>query len=366
MMDRPGDIELDLSAEDRRLLDELSEVGFDPRVLDGYPPDQRRRAERLLDLLGLLRDYPVEDGDEALVQATMDRVEQIGSAVHGGLSPEDRRILDTLAESGFAPEAVESLAAVDRARAEKVMGLLRLLDEYPVEPADETLVHATLALIDRHESDRGRRMTIDPQEVEAVRSRQRRRLPIPNFVSAAAAILICASVVLPILNSLRQQQLEHKTQDNLRYVTRAVNSYASDFNGTIPAARAGLTETVWSAFADAINLTPMVEHNYCRLNAPKDEDAAAKWQARVNDWQQSNLILFMGADNPVLDAIREGRRDARLSITLSEDPGRRNLLSQDSAILWLRQPRTAPDSSFWRPRGVQALRDDIHPDDPGR
>ena len=65
----------DLSPEDERLLDALIECGFelDALSLEG---EERERAENILNLLGLMNDYPVEDSDPALVDATMARVDR--------------------------------------------------------------------------------------------------------------------------------------------------------------------------------------------------------------------------------------------------------------------------------------------------
>ena len=63
----------ELCPEDRRLLAELAETGFDPETLAALTPAERERAERLMGLLDLLRDYPVEDGDDTLVHATFAR-----------------------------------------------------------------------------------------------------------------------------------------------------------------------------------------------------------------------------------------------------------------------------------------------------
>jgi hypothetical protein len=64
----------ELSPQDQRLLDALIECGFDAGALQ-LPAPQRRRAESLARLLGLLNDYPVEDADPALVDATLARID---------------------------------------------------------------------------------------------------------------------------------------------------------------------------------------------------------------------------------------------------------------------------------------------------
>ena len=363
-MDVLGDLPFELSPEDRRVVDELVEAGFSRRAVEAMPSSDRRRAEKLLAMLGLLHDYPVEDGDETLVRLTLERVEQArDGGASGDLSPDDQRVVDALAESGFDPEVLEGMSAQDRPRAESVLSLLSLLDAYPVEEGDETLVHATLAGIDRYEAERGTRMKLDPADEKVLRGRGARRIPLPNFISVAAVILIGASVVLPIMHGLRQQQLEMRSLSNLRYVTHAVDNYASDNGGTVPTARAGLSQSLWSAFTDAINLTPMVEQDYCRLNSPQPSEPQRVLTA---DWWQSNMILFIGDRNPFIEAIREGRFDAPITVTLRQGQPRRSMLTRDAAILWLQQPRFTQERSLWRPRGMMWMKEEIHPDEPER
>jgi hypothetical protein len=67
----------DLSPDDKRLLDALVEAGFDPASVPVDSPADRGRLEALLGLFELLEDYPVEDPDEALVPATLARVERV-------------------------------------------------------------------------------------------------------------------------------------------------------------------------------------------------------------------------------------------------------------------------------------------------
>ena len=78
------------------------------------------------------------------------------------LSPQDQRLLDALVECEFDPEALEALSAEDRQRVGALMKLLDLLNDYPVEDADDALVHATLARIDRHEEETASRMSFSP------------------------------------------------------------------------------------------------------------------------------------------------------------------------------------------------------------
>jgi hypothetical protein len=280
------------------------------------------------------------------------------------LSPDDQRVLDEFCASGFDEQALQRLAPGDRPRAERLVQLLGLMRDYPVEDGDETLVHATLAGIDRHESERAQRMTIDPMEAQELRARRLRRLPLPSLVTVAATILIGASIILPILHNLRQEQVDMKRLNNLRYVSVAVDNYAADYDGAIPTARAGLSG-VADAFADTINLTPLIEQQYCQINEPEPEEYESSPAGR---WFGSNRVLFLGDRNPIIEALRRQHRlDRPLLITFGHDRGRRNILTAEGAILWLDQPTMqAEEPPLWRPRGVLWLADDIHPRPPRR
>ena len=103
------------------------------------------------------------------------------------LCTEDCRMLDRLVESGFDVEQLEPLSDEERERAHALENLFGLMEHYPVEDAQDTLLHATLARIDRDEDERADRMSI---ETGAVRS----RISFPDFITVAAMVLIMASV----------------------------------------------------------------------------------------------------------------------------------------------------------------------------
>ena len=64
-----------LSPQDARLFDALVECGFDLDAL-ALTDDDRRRAQTLIRLFDLLHDYPVEDADPALIDATLARIDR--------------------------------------------------------------------------------------------------------------------------------------------------------------------------------------------------------------------------------------------------------------------------------------------------
>lgn len=85
-----------LSPADERVLDLLAEHGFDHAALDHLPAPDRPRGERILAAFRLLDDYPVSDGDETLVHATMARI-----ALHAERQSAQFTLIPEPAAAGF-------------------------------------------------------------------------------------------------------------------------------------------------------------------------------------------------------------------------------------------------------------------------
>src|SRR5690606_35929383 len=129
------------------------------------------------------------------------------------LPPDDQRLLDALVEAGFDVERMGPLTRDERARVDRLMTLFSLMNDYPSDDADETLLNATLARIDRHEDARADRMNIENAVDAAPRGISFR---LPDFISVAAVMLIAAAVLWPMLNTLRQRSIAETCNSNLR------------------------------------------------------------------------------------------------------------------------------------------------------
>ena len=218
------------------------------------------------------------------------------------LSDADRRLLDALVESGFDPAGLEGLGEAERQRAEVLTNLFGLLDDYPVEDADETLIHATLARVDRHEAERAARMSFDLQQAEEAAGR-RRLIRIPDFVSVAAVILIVASVALPVMSQLRERSIDSGCANNLRLVGYGFSNYAADFDGMMPMARAGFGRS-WDQADNFLNLAPLIDGEYCELgclSCPGHDDLATesysyRWQSpdAPVSWEGARVTVVLG------------------------------------------------------------------------
>jgi len=206
-----------LSSADQRVLDALVEARFDLTRLEAHlgPIDDvtRQRAEMLVSLFELLNDYPVEDGGAHLIDLVMHQLDQIETAAaaptsqsaHGDhliaarsvLREDDARLLDLLVEHNFDRLAIERLTEIERRRVDRLSAVFSLLESYPVQSGDRALIDAAMARVQQHDFKRAR---LEAAMQSEAKTDGRRRRRMPDFISAAAIILLCASVLWPMWN----------------------------------------------------------------------------------------------------------------------------------------------------------------------
>jgi hypothetical protein len=289
---------------------------------------------------------------------------------NGRLSAADQRVLDALVECGFDPEALEAMPPDGQKRAQAVLSLFGLLRDYPVDDADPTLTHATLARIDRHEDERAARLTF--QAVQAEGSAGRRAFPIrvPDFISVAAVLLIAAAVLFPVVGRVRQASIDARCADNMRALGTAFAQYAGDFDGAAPVAAAGFASFGWDGRHNLLNLKPLLQGGYCRqghLNCPGHHDEfSGSYSYQCQDpglpvyWNLGGLLVVLGDRNPLVDAAMIGQIMPALSISINHGGRGQNVLRNDGAVLWLRQP-TIDSDNIWLPHGFATLREGARP-----
>jgi hypothetical protein len=161
-----------------------------------------------------------------------------------------------MVECNFDREALEALSPDDQRRADALESLFELLEDYPVEDADDSLVHATLARVDRCEEQRASRMAFR-DAAESDELTVRRRFRMPDFISIAAVILIAASIAWPVGTHLHRQSIDRGCATNLRRMAVAFDQYAGDFSGAVPIAQAGVFSNWNPTRHNAINLSPL-------------------------------------------------------------------------------------------------------------
>ncbi len=297
------------------------------------------------------------------------------------LSSDDRRLLDALVDVDFDASALEPMSDVDRRRAQRLVSMFQLLHDYPVDDADEddALLDATLARISRHERARSDRMTLDPETVEFAMEEKRGRkrllrVPLPDFITVAAMLLIVAGIGWPMLNNVRQNSIDAQCANNLRTMGIGFADYAADYNNALPMAEAGMHNT-WSALAhNVINLRPMLDGGYCdlgHLDCPGHEGEIGEsysyqWQVAEQPSAHSavRISILLGDRNPVMDAARKGNIAPPLTISLNHNRRGQNVLWSDGAVIWLMDPVVRRSDNIWLPSGVEALHDGVSTDDP--
>ncbi len=287
------------------------------------------------------------------------------------LSPQDAALVDALVDSGFHAGAIEGLGQDERRRVQAIANLFELLDDYPVEDADDTLVHATLARIDRHQDDRATRMSF-----ESAREGPRRRIRMPDFISVAAVVLIGASVVWPLATHMRQRAIDTGCSDNLRRMGLAFDAYAADNEGSMPVARAGLFSNWFPNYRNVENLQPLFAGGYCSagdMDCPGHADMhgesySYKWHLpdHRSMWGpgRGQLTLALADRNPLVDAFLAARVAPPLSLSINHSGRGQNVLASDGRTVWLVQPVVGGSDNIWLPGRAPFLTPGLEVTDP--
>ena len=284
-----------------------------------------------------------------------------------GLSPDDERILDALVDAGFDTDALEAQEPADKRRTLAMASLFELLEDYPVEDADETLVHATLARVDHCEYDRTARMSFDNASAEN-RDGPRRRLRLPDFISVAAVILIGASVGWPVTTHLTERAIDLGYASNMRTISGAFGQYAADWNNAVPTAEAGVFSAWSPGTHNAINLNPLIQNGYCQpshLNCPGHEGQYAESYSyqfqttgKLPRWGMGGITVVLGDRNPLIDTARRRQTSSALLNSINHGGRGQWVLSTDGTTLWLTQPMVGVrGDNIWLPGRVLFLRD---------
>ena len=278
------------------------------------------------------------------------------------LSPDDQRLLDQLVEANFDPQAMEPLTPAERRRVSALVSLLSLLSDYPVDDADDTLVYATLARIDRREEERAARMTLGPETSGIRRSR---RIHIPDFITVAAVMLIAASVLWPLMSRARRASIDEGCNSNLRALGYAFSTYAADYDGAVPMAAFAGSNLSWDTVRNVLNLAPLIDKDYCEqghLDCPGNDihyrtSYSYQWQGADSrsTWGILPTIVVIGDRNPVIDAARTGTILAPLTASLNHSERGQNVLFSDGSTPWLEKPVVGRDN-IWLPEGANSLR----------
>jgi hypothetical protein len=296
-----------------------------------------------------------------------------GHDAHFELTPNDRRLLDALFEAGFDVEALETGSDEERRRLEMLGQLFGLLNDYPVDEADDTLLHATIARIDRYDRDHAAPLRFEPVLEESNRGFRGMRIPLAEFLAVAAVIIIALAVGWPMVSKLRASSIDQTCQNNMRVLANAFGAYAQDYNDVLPMAVAGVGPASWDQVRNIVNLRPLVEYGYCthgHLNCPGNHDHygasySYQWQrpATILRWGGGPTLVILGDRNPLIDATIAGNFVPPDSVSINHAGRGQNVLMSDGSIRWLTEPKIGRDN-IWLPDGTMYLETGQQPSGP--
>ncbi len=360
------------------MMNESDQFRLDPRDADaldrlgslaGEATPGDARQQRLVALIGLL-DTPAPAVDPSLADATLARLPMPES---NSLRREDARGVDAWTE---ARGRLEQIPGTIGERARKVEQLAALVRESPATaPAD--LADRTMTFVQNaiDASDASHRLP------EAGRGF---RLRISDVVSVAAMLLIGASVVWPILTSVREQSRRELCQGNLADVVRAFGGYASDYRSALPSATAGYAGGTWLATgrdpsrSNSANLYRLVESRYVEISElacpgnPRARLEAAgpdehDWRAfeevsysyrvmagAVPQWGDPTVRTVVLADrSPVFLRAVRGLPVHPMAGSPNHGGLGQHVVFNDGTVAWSREPVMNGEDNIWLPRSVE-------------
>lgn len=275
------------------------------------------------------------------------------------LGAEDSAAVDRLVERAFADPQGD---AEDARRERAVLEALRMLEAYPVEPSDPSLIDATLARIDAAERERAERMRLEraPQ----------RTMRWADIGGVAAVLLLAAGVTWPSLARMRETALKTACANNMRAMGAGLANYARDHRDFLPMA-AGLggltapkpTTLDWNTYEHGGNLVALARQGYCSVQqvqcpacasgAPHQHHFAFRMPAGDRHFRLT--VIGRGAlvadANPAIELRRAGRPVGPSLASWNHAQSGQNVLFGDGALLWLTRPEVDGDN-IYLPRSV--------------
>ncbi len=280
---------------------------------------------------------------------TNDRFDVPGGEEPWRLCPDDEAAIDRLIAQGFEN--------ADCPRTTAAASCFRLLSDYPASDAEDVLVHATLARVNRYEQESAVRLRMSPSPNDMIRGR---RFRISDLITVAAVILVAVGITIPLLHQVRRNSIETACANNLRIAGGAMQTYANDFHGSLPMT-AGLPNMFsWhNAEVQDNPLDLLAQLGYCdhgHINCPgHDADGPAfshqmQTASRRVAFGTGPVVAILGDRNPVIDAVRAGRPVSLNRSTANHDGRGQNVLLSDGVVEFLRRPMLHGNDNIWLPR----------------
>ena len=275
---------------------------------------------------------------------------------HLNLCKADGDMLDRLVDVGFDIDQLEGLSDEEQRRATNLLNIFGLLESYPVEDANDTLIDVTLARIDQYENKQLSRMHIQTADVQATSSGFSFRMP--DLIGVAAMILITASVVTWLGRGTRATALSNQCASNMAAVGMGLANYAVDHDGQLPTtAVAGLGGLFGGASPERLDPTPLLGE-YCEshhLNCPGhdgDTSSGFSYQTQQKEiWdalkRHRRVFVVMSDTNPILNAILAGKDHDPLTRSRNHGGNGQNQLRGDGSTSSLMGPPVLGGDKIW-------------------
>lgn len=306
MTDTPSDFPNDSQTPDRltesaaRTLDSLVDSCFSTTDERSWSPEGRR----LVGLLGLLDQSLIESSGsrELLIDVTMARVmraaeRDLAGRIHPkgapeALSEESVGAVDELVRHGWRDHAGSQTAAAS------LVALLDLNSAASANTDRSRLIDATLGRVQRQIESTRSRFRLSPERTTGA---PRTGVRLSDFVAAAAAILLMASVVWPMLVGSRQQARDTMCAANLARTALGFSQYAADNRDRLPQAQASFLGGTWWDVgtrdrSHSANLYLLVKGGYASLvdlSCPGNKAAPTENRdEHATDWRAADEVSF--------------------------------------------------------------------------
>ena len=357
---------LALDPRDELALEALLEAGFDVDAVSD--PALRPRVLRTAQVLGLL-ETDVFPADPALVDLAMVRIARVREPA---LSRGDLEALDALAHAGWQADRVAPSALRPRARRHEAL-LLAATDAQA--RASDDLVERTMRAIDA--------ATQQSAPIPIERARRRVTARLQDVVSVAAVFLLVASVLWPVMGSLREDARRAICNGNFAAAGMGLGSYASFSDGQLPMASAGLGGAPWwnvgqgPEQSNSANLFMLPRTGFVPLSqlaCPGNSLAPTALAEQDTDWRRLDEVsysyrIMFGPSRPdlhtatrfvvlvdrspvVLRAIAGNPVDP---LENSPNHGGRgqHVLWNDGSAQWTESPELPTGDNLWLPREIE-------------
>ncbi len=378
-----------LAPLDVRVLDALADHAFDlrraSRALGQSNPSDAARLSRLSSILALLEE-PTRLADASLVDAAMARVltstHESAPLESASLSDADAAIADALALAEFDEAHWNENANPRAARHAAIADLLA--SGAPL--ASPGLVDRTMELV---RSASPLRLSVPRLSPASEPARVAGAWRLRDIVGVAAMLLLGASVILPVLASLKGQSLRATCMANLGAVAQGLSRYALSNASPMPMATAGFSGAGfwWDVGvpkqSNSANLFTLVSERYVRLDelaCPGNPFAArGEPDPHAQDWRRLEEISYSyqiappraGSQWPKPDSVVLADRSPivpaairrRWVDPLENSPNHarkgQHLMIADGSVAWLETPVLARGDNIWLPRALERRIDEF-------